>query len=117
MTRRNRPPAPLDPARIAAMLNRGMNFAQIRKVIKCGHDRLKQCIAEHNLHVEDNPQLTAARMRKNAILRATGGDKMLLELMRGRTFDCLRLTGDLRTPVHIPHSAPGDDFSGCGGSL
>lgn len=118
MTRLNRPAADLDPTRIRDMLARGMNFRQIRAVVKCGHERLKKCIADHNIPVEDNPQLIAARMRGFVISASgRGGDKALADLMRGRTFDRLLLTGDYRAPVHVPHSAPGDGRSCCGNSF
>lgn len=118
MKRQGRPAVYLDPNQIAAMLDKGMNFAEIRRVVKCGHKRLKECIAEHGLSVSDSPQLAAARMR-GFILSASGlgGDKALRELMRGRTFDRLLMTGDFRAPVHVPHSTPGDGRSGCGNSF
>lgn len=113
-----RPPAKLDPEYIRTLLESGMTLIEVRKVVRCGHAKLKACIAEHDLPMNDNMQLEAARARRRVAMTAgDGGDELFARLIGRQRFDRIRTTGDGRTPIHIPHSAPGDDRSGCGSSM
>lgn len=113
-----RPSSPLDPRRIRVLLESGMTLIEVRRVVKCGHAKLKACIAEHDLPMNENMQMESARARRRATLAAgDGGDALFARLIGRQRFDRIRTTGDGRTPIHIPHSAPGDDRSGCGSSM